>query len=67
MCFVSPSQKDPEPIQEPAKIVDPQVQQAGEDAKKRAKSANGSQSTILSSLFNIPSAVGGGAKQLLGQ
>jgi hypothetical protein len=65
MCFVQ--SKDPEPIQQPATIADPQVQQAGDDAKKRARAAAGSQSTILSSLFNVPTAVGGGAKTLLGQ
>lgn len=65
MCFVQ--SKDPPPIQQPASIADPQVQQAGTDAAKRARAAAGSQSTILSSLFNIPAQVGGGAKTLLGQ
>lgn len=66
MCFVSAS-KDPPPIQQPATIADTNVQAAGDDAKKRARALAGSQSTILSSLFNVPAQVGGGAKQLLGQ
>lgn len=66
MCFVSAS-ADPPPIQQPATIADTNVQAAGTDAKRRARAAAGSQSTILSSLFNAPSAALGGAKKLLGQ
>lgn len=62
MCFVQ--SQDPPPIQQPASIADPQVQQARSTSNARNRAAAGSQSTILSSLFNIPM---GGQKQLLGQ
>lgn len=67
MCFAStPTPKDPPPIQTPATIADPQVQEARDDTNRRNRQASGSQSTILSSLFNVPQ-VGVGGKTLLGQ
>ena len=71
MCFAK--QADPPPIQQPASIADPQVQAAGNDAKKRARAAAGAQSTILSTLMQgVGSNAGNqaanmGAKQLMGQ
>ena len=62
MCFAS--SKDPPPIEKPASIADPNIQAAGQDAQKRARAAAGSQSTILSTIFNAPQTMG---KQLLGQ
>lgn len=67
MCFAKPKTPKPEPIQKPAEIVDPQVQQAGTDAQKRARAASGAQSTILSRLMAPLQAPTTGGKTLTGQ
>lgn len=66
MCIFGSQQATPEPqaIQQPATIQDPNVVKAGDDARKRLRAAAGSQSTVLTS--------GGGTvpqagKTLLGQ
>ena len=51
MCFFGggSSAKEPQPIQEPARSVDPQVQAARADTVRRTKAATGAKSTILTS------------------
>lgn len=62
MCFVRSA--EPEAIQQPASIADPQVQQARADSNRKQRASAGAQSTILSSLMRPPQTLG---KQLLGQ
>lgn len=66
MCIFGSQQAAPEPvaIQQPATLQDPNVQKAGDDARKRLRAAAGSSSTILTSGGGpVPSA----GKTLLGQ
>lgn len=68
MCFVKASSAEPEQIQKPAEIVDPNVQKASTDAQKKARAASGAQSTILSKLMApLQAPTGGAGKTLTGQ
>lgn len=45
MCFVK--SQEPEPIQSPAKLQDTNVQAARSDAQRKARTASGAKSTML--------------------
>jgi len=66
MCIFGSQPQSPEPqaIQQPAKLQDPNVQKAGQDAQKRLRAAAGSASTILTQGAQTVPTTG---KTLLGQ
>lgn len=66
MCFMkTPDMGEPQQIQEPARMVDTNVQQARTDQQRRARAAAGAQSTITPGLSASP--VTTTQKTLLGQ
>jgi hypothetical protein len=68
MCFSKPkAPPEPEAIQKPPEVIDPQVQAAGASAQKRARAASGAQSTILSRLMAPLQAPVTSGKTLTGQ
>lgn len=66
MCMFgsTPAAPEPQAIQKPAQVQDPNVQKAGQDAQKRIRAAAGSASTILTEGNQMVPTTG---KTLLGQ
>lgn len=67
MCFAKPKVPEPQPIEKPPEIADPNVQKAGNDARSRQRAAAGAQSTILSRLMAPLQAPVTSGKTLTGQ
>lgn len=63
MCFVKTPDYNPPEIQEPAKIVDPQVQAKRDSTVAKARAAQGANSTILTGSGGVNTT----QKTLLGQ